>query len=211
MTRNLLSSILRARLEDVVAVGVSVCLLVLVVTTRAFHSFNFGMHDLIFVLLPVGVLGIKSLLGMLGSGRDNAHAELGPFQFIALTLRPFLKLIRDWFPFILLSACYFSLYSNLILRVNSHTADAFLSRIDGAILGNQPSLLLESFIRPWLTDCLSLVYFSFVLYLPGMALWFYVRGDRPAFRRLMMGYLTLILMGVSSYILVPAVGPEKFL
>ncbi|HVV02250.1 MAG TPA: phosphatase PAP2 family protein, partial [Verrucomicrobiae bacterium] len=51
----------------------------------------------------------------------------------------------------------------------------------------------------------------FVLYLPGIALAFYVRKDRPAFRRLMMGYLTLVLMGVTSYILVPATGPEKFL
>ena len=79
------------------------------------------------------------------------------------------------------------------------------------MLGNQPSLLLESAIRPWLTDFLNAVYFSFVLYLPGIALWFYVRKERPVFRRLMIGYLTLVLMGVSSYLLVPAVGPDKFL
>jgi len=207
----LLFTILRCRLEDVVAVGVSLCLLVLFLTTRLFHSFSFGMHDLIFILLPVGALGVKTLLGILSGGREVADADVGPFQFIALTLQPFLKLIRDWFPFLLLSACYFSLFSNLILRVNSHTADAFLARIDGALLGNQPSLLLERFVHPWLTDFLSLVYFSFVFYLPGMALYFYSRGARPAFRRLMMGYLTLMLMGVISYLLVPAVGPDKFL
>jgi membrane-associated phospholipid phosphatase len=211
MMRKIISAVLRRRLEDVIAVGVSLCLLVLFLTTRLFHSFSFGMHDLIFILLPVGALGVKTLLGMLSGGREVADAQVGPFQFIALTLQPFLKLIRDWFPFLLLSACYFSLFSNLILRVNSRTADAFLARIDAAMLGNQPSLLLEKFVHPWLTDFLSLVYFSFVFYLPGMALYFYARGDRPAFRRLMMGYLTLMLMGVLSYLLVPAVGPDKFL
>src|SRR5207248_3250252 len=52
--------------------------------------------------------------------------------------------------------------------------------------------------------------FSFVLYLPAVALYFYLaRAERP-FRRLMMGYLTLILMGITSYLLIPAVGPDKF-
>src|SRR5690242_11880118 len=103
MIRNLFSIILRARLEDVVAVGVSTCLLILVATTRLFHSFDLGMHDLLFVLLPVGALALKTFLGMLGRGEDNADAQVGPFQFIALSLRPLLKLMRDWFPFLLLS------------------------------------------------------------------------------------------------------------
>jgi membrane-associated phospholipid phosphatase len=208
--RKIVSFVLCSRLEDVIAVAASSCLLVLFLTTRLFHSFSLGMHDFIFILFPVGALGVKTLAGILGSGSGEAGAEVGPFQFISMTMRPFLKLLRDWFPFLLLSACYFALYNNLMLRVNPVTADGFLSRIDAALIGNQPSFLLERFIRPWLTDFLSLIYFSFVLYLPGMALWFYIKGARQAFRRLMMGYLTLILMGVTSYLLVPAVGPETF-
>jgi membrane-associated phospholipid phosphatase len=49
-----------------------------------------------------------------------------------------------------------------------------------------------------------------VLVFPGIALFFYITKERQAFRRLMMGYLTIILMGIVSYLLVPAVGPEKF-
>ncbi|MGD0615604.1 MAG: phosphatase PAP2 family protein, partial [Verrucomicrobiota bacterium] len=82
---------------------------------------------------------------------------------------------------------------------------------DALILGNQASFLLEPWIHPWLTDFLSIVYFSFVLTLPGVALYFYLTKEEKAFRRLMMGYLTLILMGITSYLLVPAVGPERFL
>jgi membrane-associated phospholipid phosphatase len=208
--RKLLSFILRCRLENVMAVAVSAGLLALFLTTRLFHAFSLGMHDFIFILLPVGVLGLKTLMGLL-SASDDPGQNVGPGRFLALSLQPFVKIVRDWFPFLLLSACYFSLYSNLILRVNPHTADATLAKIDASILGNQASLLLESLIRPWLTDFLNLIYFSFVFYLPGMALYFYLRKDSRAFRRLMMGYLTLILMGVTSYLLVPAVGPDKFL
>jgi membrane-associated phospholipid phosphatase len=121
-----------------------------------------------------------------------------------------LKILSDWFPFLLLGACYYSLYTNLMLRVNAHTADTVLSRIDAALLGNQASFLLEPWINPWVTDFLSLVYFSYVFMLPGVALYFYLAEEMFLFRRLMMGYLTLVLMGVTSYLLVPAVGPESF-
>lgn len=208
--RKFFSFVLRCRLENVVAVVVSAGLLTLFLTTRLFRSFSLGMHDVIFILLPVGVLGLKTLLGLLSSS-DELGQEVGPAKFLALSFQPFLKIVRDWFPFLLLSACYFSLYSNLILRVNPHTADSSLAGIDAAILGNQASLLLEGGIQPWITDFLNVIYFSFVLYLPGMALYFYVARDSRAFRRLMMGYLTLILMGVTSYLIVPAVGPDKFL
>ena len=49
-----------------------------------------------------------------------------------------------------------------------------------------------------------------MLFLPGVALYFYLAKEEEAFRRLMMGYLTIILMGVVSYLIVPAIGPEKF-
>jgi hypothetical protein len=183
MIRRIFSYALHSRLENVAAIAVSSSLLVLFLTTRLFRSFSLGMHDLLFILLPVGVLAVKILLGLLSSSKEDPAGDVGPIQFLALTFRPFAKLFRDWFPFLLLSACYFSLYSNLILRVNPHTADAFLSRIDASLAGGQPALLLEPFIHPWLTDSLNLIYFSFVLYLPGQALYFYVAKDGPAFRR----------------------------
>src|SRR2546423_1272918 len=175
MTRNLFAFILRCRLENVMAVGVSLCLLVLFLATRLFHSFSFGLHDVLFILLPIGVLGLKTLLGLFSSSYDETGEDAPLGKFLAQFFRPFLKLFRDWFPFLLLSACYYSLYSNLILRVNRTTADAALARIDAAMFGNQPAFLLEPLIHPWLTDSLNAIYFSFVLYLPGVALYFYLK------------------------------------
>jgi membrane-associated phospholipid phosphatase len=210
MIRNFISFILRCRLENVMAVGISTSLVVLFLTTRLFRSFSFGMQDLIFILLPVAILSLKSFLVILSPSKNEDEENSDLINFLGQFFQPFVKIFRDWFPFLLLSACYFSLYSNLMLRVNPHTADALLANIDAAVLGNQAAFLLERWIHPWITDFLSFIYFSFVLFLPGVALYFYLAKEEEAFRRLMMGYLTIILMGVVSYLIVPAIGPEKF-
>jgi len=190
------------------AVAVSAALVVFFSATRMFHKFHFAKLDLIFILLPVGLLGLKSLLTLLLSSETGEDVDTT--RYLTNFFQPFLKILRDWFPFLLLGACYYSLFTNLILRVNPHTADAVLSKMDAALLGNQASFLLEPWINPWVTDFLSLVYFSYVFTLPGVALYFYLAGENFFFRRVMMGYLTLVLMGVTSYLLVPAIGPENF-
>jgi membrane-associated phospholipid phosphatase len=210
MIRKIFSFVLRSRLEDVTAVGVSAVLLVLFLTTELFHSFNFGMLDFLFILLPIGILGVKSLFSLLLSSESKSGENPDTGRFLVQFFQPLLKIFRDWFPFLLLSACYYSLYSNLILRVNPYKVDAFLSKIDAFILGNQPSFLLQAFIRPGITDFLYLVYFSHVIFFPSVALYFYLKKEEKAFRRLMMGLMTIMLMGITSYILVPAVGPESY-
>ena len=210
MIRKFLHFILHSRLEDVMAVAVSAALLVFFSFTRMIHSFQFGLLDVAFILLPVGILGVKCLLGMLLSSNDPAGKSTDPVQILVQFFRPLLKIVRDWFPFLLLAACYYSLFSNLILRVNPHTVDGTLARIDAAIFGGQPSILLQPWIRPWLTNFFSLVYFSYVLFFPGVALYFYLKGDLKIFRTIMMGYLTLILMGVLSYLTFPAIGPGSY-
>jgi membrane-associated phospholipid phosphatase len=188
----------------------SATLLVFFLTSRLFRSFELEGHDFIFILLPVGVLGIKCLLEMLSAPDSETDESLGAGKFLASFFKPLAKIVRDWFPFLLLSACYYALYTNLMLRVNPHTTDAVLSQIDAALLGNQASFLLEPWINPLITDVLCLVYFCYVFTLPGVALYFYLVKEKTIFRRVMMGYLTLMLMGITSYLLMPAIGPDSF-
>jgi len=166
------------------------------------------MLDLIFILLPVGILGLKTLFTLLVSSETDENAETT--KYLMNFFKPFLKIVRDWFPFLLLCACYYSLFDNLVTRVNPHLADATLARIDAFLLGKQPSFLLEPFIHPWLTDFFNMIYFSHVVFFPSVVLYFYLKKEEAAFRRLMMGFLTIMLMGTLSYILVPAKGPETF-
>lgn len=208
MIRKFISFTLNCRLENVMAASFSAALLVYFCVTRAFRAFDLGMLDLVFILLPVGILGLKSLLQLLfNSGTEE---ELDTGKFLANFFRPFVKILHDWFPFLLLRACYYSLYTNFVLRVNHHMADSTLAAIDAHFVGKQPSFLLEPLITPWLTDFLLLIYFSHVIFFPSVALYFYVKREEQKFRRIMMGFLTIMIMGTISYILVPAAGPENF-
>lgn len=200
---------LNCRLENFLAAGFSAALLICFATTRMIRQFDFGLLDLLFILLPVGILGLKSVLQLLVASTSEENLDTG--KFLSDFFRPFVKLMRDWFPFLLLCTCYYSLYNNFILRVNPHLADAALAKIDGCLLGNQPSFLLEPFINPWLTDFLLLIYFSHVIFFPSVVFYFYVRREEAKFRRVMMGFLTIMIMGIISYILVPAAGPASFL
>ncbi len=190
------------------AAGASAGLALFFLSERVQHTFPLNIHDIVFIMLPAGILAVKCLLGILFSPDENTDGGIG--SFLTDFFRPLLEIFRDWFPFLVLGACYFALYNNLILRVNPQTADALLARVDAALLGgHQASFLLEPMINPWLTDFLSLIYFSYVLFLPGVALYFYLKKEKLVFRRIMMGYLLLMLMGITSYLIVPANGPER--
>lgn len=208
--RKLTRFILHCRLEDVMAAACSTMLLIFFLTKRVFHTFNLNGHDFIFILLPAGVLAVKCLLGQMFVADSESGANLGTGKFLVSFFRPLAGLFRDWFPLLLLSVCYYALYNNVILRVNATTADAMLSHLDAKLFGNQVSLLLEPWINPWATDFFNFIYFSYVFSLPVVAVYFYLDADKSTFRRVMMGYLTLMLMAIVSYLLVPAIGPGSF-
>jgi membrane-associated phospholipid phosphatase len=210
MIRRFISFILHSKLENVMAVGFSSVMLALFLGTHSFHTFNLGMLDIIFILLPVGILGVKCLLELLLAPESEEGKNFDALNYLASFFRPLVKIFRDWFPFLLLNACYYALYNNLVLKVNPHLADPMLSKIDAWILGNQASFLLEPYLHPWITDFLYLIYFSHVIFFPGTALYFYLKKEEKAFRHIMMGFLTIMLLGITSYILVPAEGPQTF-
>ena len=68
MMLKFLAFILQSRLENVMAAGVSSCLLILFLTTRLFHSFEFGPLDFLFILMPMGLSCVKSFFELLVSG-----------------------------------------------------------------------------------------------------------------------------------------------
>jgi len=208
--KKLIHFILHCRAENVLAVSFSLGLLVLAATTRMIHTVSLGMLDVLFLLLPVFILCVKFLLSALLAPETGGEGEASALTWGIHFFRPLATIVSDWFPFFLLSACYYSLYSNFILQVNPHTADAVLSQIDAAMFGDQPAILLQPYVVPAVTDVLNLIYLSHVIVFPGVALYFYVKKDLPAFRMLMFGFLNISLMGVTSYILVPAVGPESY-
>ncbi len=199
-----------SRVEDLLALGATLAALVLLVATDSYQRFQLGLLDIFFILLPLLLLLLKIVITEFVAFSCSEQASTDPEGFLWNFLGQLVGLFRDWFPFFLLSAFYFSLFTNFMLRVNPHTADARLAAIDAWFLGDQAAILLQPWVRPWLTDLLNTVYVSYLLYFPGVAFFLYVTGRRAAFRRVMLGLLLLMGMGVVSYILVPAIGPGKF-
>ena len=210
MLRKIISFVLHRRLEDVLAAGFSLALLAIFLSGRVSRTIQISGHDVAFVLLPVGVLGLKCLFELLLAPEADGRENLDVGKYLAIFFQPLARIFRDWFPFVLLSACYYAMYSNFMFHLNPRTADAVLARFDAALLGSQPSFLLEKWITPWATDFCNFVYFSYVLSLPIVAFYCYTRREKTVFRRVMMGYLTLMLMGITSYLCMPAIGPGTF-
>ena len=210
MLRKIIAFVLHRRLEDVLAAGFTLGLGLVFLSRQMAHPFQISGHDLAFLLLPVGVLGVKCLFELLFAPDIAGQEHLDVGRYLAAFFRPLARIFRDWCPFVLLSACYYAMYSNFMFHLNPHTADAALARFDAALFGSQPSFLLEKWITPWATDFCNLIYFSYVLSLPVVALYFYLRRAQAVFRRVMMGYLTLMLLGITGYLCLPAIGPGSF-
>jgi len=119
-------------------------------------------------------------------------------------------LFRDFLPILLVFEVYDGL-GYLVHFINPFDADALLVRIDRFLFKTDPSLRLEQFISPFLSDLMHLAYFSFY-FLPiflGIVLW--ARGKRGAFDRLVLGVTGAFYLCFIGYILVPAAGPRSTL
>jgi len=116
---------------------------------------------------------------------------------------------RHFSPILFVVLIYESLGS--LIQYLRQDIDPWLIRIDFSIFGVHPTLWLEKWITPWLTDVMSLAYVSYyflpiilvvVIYLQHRTREF----DESVFILLFSYYLSFI-----GYILFPAIGPRSTL
>jgi membrane-associated phospholipid phosphatase len=97
-----------------------------------------------------------------------------------------------------------------IPAVHPARLDAALLAIDERVLGATPALALEPWIRPWLTDLMSVCYFLFLPYL-AFSMLYYFLAPLPLAQRFWAGLFTLYGIGFLGYSLVPAAGPWVYI
>lgn len=117
---------------------------------------------------------------------------------------------RHWYPLPLLASCYKEM-AMLIPAVRGATADQSLADLDFSIWRANPTVWLERFQAPTLTDFLQLAY---TLYVPAVVLvpWLLWRKRRFADFRYCAFLISLgLLTSYIGYILVPARGPRFLL
>jgi membrane-associated phospholipid phosphatase len=115
--------------------------------------------------------------------------------------------IHDWYPVALIGLTYKEL-TYLIPRIHPRDFDSALAAIDYRVLGVNPTVWLERFTWPPLTEVLQLTYstYYFLPIILGVVLWKRARIEKFHF------FVFIIVLGFYlsylGYIAVPAIGPR---
>jgi membrane-associated phospholipid phosphatase len=194
---------LHLRLEDAVAGLFFVIFLFVLVAFHVNGGGNLGpATDM--ALAGVVALCLKQLFEQVLSKKEYRVGNAGAWGEFA---RPYGRIARDWFPFVLILMMYYSLYGDATHLLVRQDRDAWLIAADQRLLGFEPTLAIQRWITPGLTAWMKFSYGMHLLYIPLVAGFIYVRRARDDFRRMMCGLVLICLFGFLGYLLIPAVGP----
>lgn len=175
--------ILRLKPVDVITY---VALLVLVCTTLAAQP-PLGVT----LLLKYGGLTlVLTLVWWLDNGR---------FRIVGL--------LHMFYPIIFVPILFDS-FVDLLPWVSPIQQDPVLIKLDLALIGTHPTVWLERFIHPWLTEILTWAYSSYYFLPPTLAVALYLRRSAADFDRAVFGLVLAFYLSYVGYFLVPAIGPR---
>jgi membrane-associated phospholipid phosphatase len=150
-----------------------------------------------FIIAPVAILilaaSVRYALGREVGGIGKTVLELG-------------GVLRDWFPFLLFLLTYEAFQSRVWTTVSSRRFDEELLSLDRRLFGETPTVLVQRWMGPFLTDIFTAAYFLHLVLPPVLALVLY-RRDRRLFREFLLSIVLAGALGFIGYLTVPAVGP----
>jgi membrane-associated phospholipid phosphatase len=114
---------------------------------------------------------------------------------------------RNWYPAFLVTVPYREL-SILIPQIQPHDIDDVLIRLDYFIFHVHPTVFIERFEMPVLTDVFQVVYCSYYFLPILLGLVVYLRRDSRDFIHVIFAILFSFYVTYVGYILFPAVGPR---
>jgi membrane-associated phospholipid phosphatase len=109
---------------------------------------------------------------------------------------------------VLTVALVFDSLGELIAGLQRGSCDARLSAIDHAMFGVHPTVWLERFASPRLTDLLQAAYISYYFIPLALGIVLIARGRFVAFEEVLFGILLCFYLSYLGYLLFPAVGPR---
>jgi len=190
----------RIRVEDLLAGGFAIVLVVYGGTRAVLGGIQLGEEDywdFSFILAPLSLLVFLAAL---------RYAVSGGQSLLVKTTQRIAELFRDWMPFLLFLLFYEAFRSRIWMVVLSGDKDEELLAIDRAMMGETPSVWLDGWITPWLTDVMVTAYFMHLV-LPPVVAFVWYRRDRGRFRIFLLAVLLAGMLGSIGYVIVPAVGP----
>jgi len=121
-------------------------------------------------------------------------------------LSPAACFLLNFYPIAFIPILYESL-GPLIVAARPAAHDDLLIAADRAILGTDPTVWLQRFLRPALTDLFFIAYLTyyFIAIALGVVLWL---RSRPVARRFIFMLTVAYLISYAGYFLLPALGPR---
>lgn len=114
--------------------------------------------------------------------------------------------IRDYAPFLFAIAIYTNLHDTIHF-INPNDVHYMLAAWDEWIFGVQPTVWIEQFYRPWLTDWLSFAYMNYYWVTLILVFWLYWKKRYGDFRTVMLTMIICYYIGFLGYVAFPAASP----
>lgn len=102
----------------------------------------------------------------------------------------------------------FDSLENIVHFINPRDIDPILIRLDYLIFNNHPTVMLESFISPLLTDLMQLAYSSYYFLPIILALVLKAKKNDSAFNHSLFLIMLCFYLSYIGYLLMPALGPR---
>jgi membrane-associated phospholipid phosphatase len=124
-------------------------------------------------------------------------------------LAPALQFVVNFYPMAFVPLLYESL-GPLILAARPTAMDSMLIAADRALFGTDPTVWLQRFIHPFLTDLFFVSYLAyyFIAIAVGVVIWM---RDRAVARRFIFTLTLAYVLSYAGYFAVPALGPRAAL
>lgn len=114
--------------------------------------------------------------------------------------------LRDFAPFLFTIAIYTNLHDTIHF-INPNDVHYALAAIDAWLFGVQPTVWIEQYYHPWLTDWLSFAYMNYYWITLILVFWLYWKQRYGEFRTIMLTMIISYYMGFLGYVIFPAASP----
>ena len=123
---------------------------------------------------------------------------------------PVIKFLRYWYIPIILGFFYEQI-DGYILGIHGMYLDHIIIGFEKALLGFHPSVWMEQFVSPPLTEVMKIFYNSYYWLGPILGISLYFKGELSAFRRTISSIVTAFFISYLGFFLFPVVGPRYVL
>ncbi len=158
-----------------------------------------------YSLRPFLTLALALLLVILAVSIRNRRSQKEESKLINKIIRGFVNFYPLLFFFVVFESFYM-----ILPFLNPHDYDKELAQMDFYLLGVNPTVWIETFFKPWLTDLMYLLYFFYFPFPLFILVYLYRKGTDHQFNKSVFIYLMVYYGAYIIYFIVPARGPHLY-